>query len=98
MLIFIHFLSKWCNEHIEQLNFDNILADCQKFFFEHKPKALSEDYGWNAIRKARDEKDYSEISNLMKILSHPFEEHLEFEYYAGHPPEWLQQIEVSCSS
>ncbi len=32
------------------------------------------------------------------MLSHPFEKHLEFEHYAGHPPEWVQQIEVSCSS
>ncbi len=51
-----------------------------------------------AIRKAQDEKDYSEIENLMTILSQPFDEHPEFEHYAGHPPEWSHQIEVSCSS
>jgi len=51
-----------------------------------------------AIRKAQDEHDYSEIENLMKILQNPFDEHPGFEHYAGHPPEWAQQIEVSCSS
>ena len=51
-----------------------------------------------AIRKAQDENDYSEIENLMSILRNPFDEHLEFEHYAGHPPEWAQRIEVSCSS
>ena len=51
-----------------------------------------------AIRKAQDENDYTEIENLMKILGTPFDEHPEFEHYAGHPPEWAQQIEVSCSS
>ena len=51
-----------------------------------------------AIRKAQDENDYSEIENLMKILSDPFSEHEAFEHYAGHPPEWAHQIEVSCSS
>jgi len=51
-----------------------------------------------AIRKAQDEHDYSEIENLMKILQNPFDEHPDFEHYAGHPPEWAQQIEVSCSS
>ena len=51
-----------------------------------------------AIRKAQDDNDYTEINNLMKILANPFLEHSEFEHYAGHPPDWAQQIEVSCSS
>ncbi len=51
-----------------------------------------------AIRKAQDENDYSEIENLMNILQKPFDEHPDFEHYAGHPPEWAQQIAVSCSS
>jgi len=51
-----------------------------------------------AIRKAQDEKDYSEIEKLMKLLSDPFAEHPEMEHYAGHPPEWARQISVSCSS
>ncbi|MGD8785310.1 MAG: YdiU family protein [Thioalkalispiraceae bacterium] len=51
-----------------------------------------------AIRKAEDERDYSEIDTLFKILQQPCEEWPEFEDYAGHPPEWAQQIAVSCSS
>jgi uncharacterized protein YdiU (UPF0061 family) len=51
-----------------------------------------------AIRKAQDENDYTEINTLMEILQDPFSEHNQFEHYAGHPPEWAQQIEVSCSS
>jgi uncharacterized protein YdiU (UPF0061 family) len=51
-----------------------------------------------AIRKAQDEDDYSEIDNLMTILQSPFDEHPAFEHYAGHPPDWAQRIEVSCSS
>ena len=63
------------------------------------PKFILRNYmAERAIRKAQDENDYSEIDNLMKILTHPFEEHPEFEHYAGHPPEWAQEIEVSCSS
>ncbi len=51
-----------------------------------------------AIRKAQNEHDYSEIKQLVNILQKPFDEHPDFEHYAGHPPEWAQQIEVSCSS
>jgi uncharacterized protein YdiU (UPF0061 family) len=51
-----------------------------------------------AIRKAQDENDYSFIDQLIEVLSDPFAEHECFEHYAGHPPAWAQQIEVSCSS
>lgn len=52
----------------------------------------------NAIRKAQDEKDYSEVSNLFKVMQTPFDEHPDFDHYAAHPPSWASQIEVSCSS
>lgn len=51
-----------------------------------------------AIRKATDQNDYSEIEQLLTVAQSPFEEHAEFEHYAGYPPEWASQIEVSCSS
>ncbi|MDT8385171.1 MAG: YdiU family protein [Gammaproteobacteria bacterium] len=51
-----------------------------------------------AIRKAQHEDDYSVIEQLMQILQDPFAEHEAFARYAGHPPAWAQQIEVSCSS
>lgn len=50
-----------------------------------------------AIKKA-DEKDYSEIERLFNLLQHPFDEQPENEEYAGYPPEWAQEISVSCSS
>ena len=51
-----------------------------------------------AITKARDENDFSEIDVLMQLLKNPYVEQAGFEHYAGHPPEWAQRIEVSCSS
>lgn len=51
-----------------------------------------------AIRKAEDNKDYSEIDQLFTLLRSPFEEHSEWEHYAGHPPDWANQLSVSCSS
>jgi uncharacterized protein YdiU (UPF0061 family) len=51
-----------------------------------------------AIRKARDERDYSEIERLRSLLARPFDEQPEFEEYAKEPPEWAKEISVSCSS
>ncbi|MDH5395216.1 MAG: protein adenylyltransferase SelO family protein, partial [Gammaproteobacteria bacterium] len=51
-----------------------------------------------AIKKAEDEKDYSEIDKLFKLLQNPFTEQPENEHYAGFPPAWAEKISVSCSS
>ena len=50
-----------------------------------------------AIAKAA-ERDYSEVDALLKLLQHPFDEHVGMQHYAGFPPDWAQQISVSCSS
>ncbi len=51
-----------------------------------------------AIRKARDEHDYSEINTLLSVLAKPFDEQPDYESYAALPPSWAQTLEVSCSS
>ena len=51
-----------------------------------------------AIRKARDERDYSEIEALRKLLSAPFDEQPDNARYAALPPDWASHLEVSCSS
>ncbi|RJG01099.1 protein adenylyltransferase SelO [Noviherbaspirillum sedimenti] len=50
-----------------------------------------------AIDKAQD-KDFSEIARLQKVLERPFDDQPEFETYAALPPDWASQLEVSCSS
>jgi len=52
----------------------------------------------NAIRKAEDEGDYSEIENLRILLSEPFNEKEGMESYAQEPPEWGKGLVLSCSS
>lgn len=51
-----------------------------------------------AIDNATRHKDFAEIDRLLSILRRPFDEQPEHETYAGPPPEWARQIEVSCSS
>jgi uncharacterized protein YdiU (UPF0061 family) len=50
-----------------------------------------------AIRAAQT-KDFSGVSNLLHLLSHPFDEHPGFEAHADFPPDWASHIEISCSS
>jgi uncharacterized protein YdiU (UPF0061 family) len=51
-----------------------------------------------AIRKAADERDFSEIARLHAILRLPFDEQPENDAYAAAPPGWATSLEVSCSS
>jgi uncharacterized protein YdiU (UPF0061 family) len=50
-----------------------------------------------AIEKAQN-KDFSEVEKLLKVLEHPFDEQPENERYAALPPDWASELEVSCSS
>jgi uncharacterized protein YdiU (UPF0061 family) len=51
-----------------------------------------------AIRKARDERDFSEVDRLFRILSRPYDEQPEHAAYAALPPDWASGLQVSCSS
>jgi uncharacterized protein YdiU (UPF0061 family) len=51
-----------------------------------------------AIRRAADDRDYSEVNRLHALLASPFDEQPEHEAYAAEPPDWAKKIEVSCSS
>jgi uncharacterized protein YdiU (UPF0061 family) len=50
-----------------------------------------------AIRQAK-LGDFSEIETLHNLLKSPYDEHPGFEAYAGVPPDWAAQLEISCSS
>lgn len=63
------------------------------------PKFILRNYlAENAIRKAEDDQDYSEIETLMTLLQSPYDEHPGYERYADFPPDWASQLSVSCSS
>ena len=90
----------WFGLYQARLKHENVFPESRSEQMKKvNPKYILRNYMAEvAIRKAQDEHDYSEINNLMEILSKPYDEHPEYEHYAGHPPEWAQDIEVSCSS
>lgn len=53
--------------------------------------------GEQAIQAAR-QKDFSMVADLLRVLETPYDEHPEFEAWAGFPPDWAAQISISCSS
>src|SRR5690606_5266027 len=62
------------------------------------PKYVLRNYlAQNAIEKAQN-KDFSDVTRLLGILSRAFEEQPENDHYAALPPDWANDLEVSCSS
>jgi uncharacterized protein YdiU (UPF0061 family) len=53
--------------------------------------------GQQAIELAQ-QKDFSGVAILLKLLESPFEDHPGHDAYAGFPPDWASTIEISCSS
>lgn len=73
--------------------------DQQAMMLTTNPKYILRNYlAETAIRKAENERDYSEVDNLLTVLSNPCEEHPGFEHYAATPPDWARDLSVSCSS
>jgi uncharacterized protein YdiU (UPF0061 family) len=50
-----------------------------------------------AIRAAK-QKDFSQVAAMLQVLQAPFDEHPQYESFAGFAPDWAQNIEISCSS
>ncbi|QXP88602.1 YdiU family protein [Methylococcus capsulatus] len=42
--------------------------------------------------------DYSEVARLAELLRRPYDEQPDMEAYAAEPPDYMRNIEVSCSS
>ena len=63
------------------------------------PKFILRNYiAEQAIRKAEDENDYSEIEKVTSLLMNPYDDQKEMDEYAKPAPDWAKELVVSCSS
>jgi uncharacterized protein YdiU (UPF0061 family) len=89
----------WAGQYRLRLQKENSI-DSQRRLLMHatNPKYILRNYlAQIAIEKAQN-KDFSEIDKLQKILEKPFDEQTEHAQYAALPPDWASHLEVSCSS
>jgi uncharacterized protein YdiU (UPF0061 family) len=99
-----HFLDRelidqWFADYINRLKSENCSDEERQIAMNLvNPKfVLRNHLAQVAIEKAK-QRDFSEIQTLLKILSNPYDEQVEFDAYALPPPPDLERIEVSCSS
>ena len=89
----------WAVQYRARLKQENSQDDLRRVTMRAaNPKYILRNYlAQVAIEKAQN-KDFSEIDKLLKVLEKPFDEQPENEQYAALPPDWASHLEVSCSS
>jgi len=89
----------WLAQYRQRLRLENSQDDLRKpAMHAVNPKYVLRNYLLQiAIEKAQD-KDFSEIEKLLKILEKPFDEQPEHAQYAARPPDWAHRLQASCSS
>ena len=90
----------WARRYAARLNEEGS-RDEERRIRMHRvnPKYILRNYlAHEAIRRAREEKDFSEVDRLWRLFRDPFTEQPGMEAYAAPAPEWAKQISVSCSS
>lgn len=62
------------------------------------PKYILRNYMAETAIQQAEQGDYTEVERLLKLLQQPYDEQTNNEHYAAEPPQWAQEISVSCSS
>ncbi|MEQ1812872.1 MAG: protein adenylyltransferase SelO [Candidatus Nitrotoga sp.] len=90
----------WANEYRQHLQNEPASEQARSTQMNKvNPKYILRNYlAQVAIEKAQQEKNFSEIDILLKLLRQPFDEQPDMAKYAAPAPDWAQHIEVSCSS
>jgi uncharacterized protein YdiU (UPF0061 family) len=92
-------IDQWFTDYINRLQSEALADSDRKSLMDGvNPKYILRNHlAQIAIDKAQHD-DFSEVDNLLKILSKPFDEQLAFDDYSKPPPLDMQRVAVSCSS
>ena len=89
----------WFKDYKKRINKEENLNQSLALMKQFNPKYILRNYlAEVAIRKAEDLGDYEEIDVLFRLLERPFDSHNGYDSYDSEPPEWANNLELSCSS
>ena len=90
-------LLAWLARYTARAGTQNLATMGQQMLRSNPKFVLRNHLAETAIRQAK-AGDFTEIETLHNLLKSPFDEHPGFETYADLPPDWADQLEISCSS
>lgn len=92
-------IDQWFSDYQMRLRSElSIDAERKQGMDAVNPKYILRNHLAQAAIELAQQQEFSEVTKLLKILEHPFEEQVEFEEYAIPPSPDAEAVEVSCSS
>ncbi|KMT65701.1 protein adenylyltransferase SelO [Catenovulum maritimum] len=91
--------TEWINAYKRRLSLEKL--SCEQRFENMKkvnPKFILRNYLVQQAIEAAESGDYNLVNQLFELLKNPFAEQETFQHFAQNPPEWAQEIQISCSS
>ena len=90
---------QWSNIYRLQLQKNNSCdADRALSMQQENPKYILRNYLAQQAIEDAEKHNYETLESLLNVLQSPYDEHKEFEELAQLPPDWAQEIVISCSS
>ncbi len=91
---------RWAARYRDRLREEGSVDQARKARMDRvNPKYILRSYlAQQAIEQATQQRDYSEVDRLVRLLENPYAEQPDRERYAALPPNWGKHIVVSCSS
>ena len=65
---------------------------------ENNPKFILRNYMAQEAIEAAENLNLSMLETLIHVITHPYDELEQFEYFASRSPDWAKDLEISCSS
>jgi len=87
----------WCVRYLARLGSAKRQATGEAMLRTNPKYILRNHLGELAIRQAKTG-NFAMVQDLLQVLHEPFDEHPNYEAWAGLAPEWASSIEISCSS
>lgn len=92
-------LNEWCDRYDERLNFNTSSEEERHAnMLRSNPKYVLKNYILQEAIDAAENDDFTLVNDLLKIAQNPYDEHPEFEHYAGITPKQHTNLKLSCSS
>ena len=92
-------MKEWLVEYDKRLKINLINRDDRsKNMLEINPKYTLKNYILQEAIKDAEDGDYTTLKNLFKVATSPYDEHPEFERWAGATPNRYKNLKLSCSS
>ncbi|MDD2781793.1 protein adenylyltransferase SelO [Sulfuricurvum sp.] len=92
-------LNEWCDRYDTRLALNTTTTDARhQRMLRTNPKYVLKNYILQEAIDKAEQRDFTLVNDLLMLAQNPYDEHPEFERYAGITPQEHTNLKLSCSS